>query len=262
MAISCRSIKRGRPVPALLLLLLLPLCGCASAPPLPLPAPSLSTGVVGQVLDRAALPAAGAHVYAYRSARSGLRGPADFEATVAAEGHYALDLAAGDYYLVARARGDGGDSGPMRGGDGWAVHADNPVRLREGELLHIDFRLQEVVRSRQLRDGDLAAGKTGFSGTLVDAEGRIVAGAFVQAYRPGEGRRRPDYSTAADENGRFVLYTPSAGTFCLVARSQLRGQPRSGELSGRLGAEELGCPVVSNGELLEVGAIVLRPHPP
>lgn len=261
MAISCRSINSNRLVCLLLLSLLL--FGCTvTPPPLSPPLPIPSTGVVGEVTGTVAQPAAGAYVYAYRSSRSGLRGPADFEAMVQNDGSYTLDLAAGDYYLVARARGVGGDSGPMRAGDSWAAHSDNPVHLREGELLHIDFRLQPMVRASQLRHGVSGSMATGFSGTLTDDEGHAVAGSYVMAYRQGEKRGRPDYSAVSGEDGHFILYVPAPGPYCLVARSRLRGHPQAGELASQASSNEQECLAVESEGLREVGAIVLRPRRP
>jgi hypothetical protein len=258
MAISCRSTERW---PALLALLPLLLFGCATVESFPSPAqrPQIS-GIAGQVTGATARPAGGAHVYAYRSARSGLRGPADFEALVQEDGSYHLDLAAGEYHLVARGRRQGADSGPMRAGDSWAAHAANPVQLVDGELLHIDFHLQEMVPSRQLRDGQ-AAGKKGYRGRLVDERGQAVSGAYVFAYRPG-APRQPDFSAAAGADGRFTLFVAAPGSYCLIARTQLRGQPLRGELLGHLDHGEPGCRAVQADEILDLGAIVLRPYHP
>ena len=89
----------------------------------------VTTGITGLVVDAAGAPVNEATVYAYRSARSGLRGPADFAAASDSDGRYLLDLAPGRYHLVARLRSGGNDSGPPRPGDAWALPAVNPVSL-------------------------------------------------------------------------------------------------------------------------------------
>ena len=67
-------------IPSLFFLALL--AGCVPASPGP-PAGAASepgpTGIAGRVADRQGGGTAGAYVYAYRSPRGGLRGPADFE---------------------------------------------------------------------------------------------------------------------------------------------------------------------------------------
>ncbi len=219
------------------------------------------TGIAGSVTDRQGLPAAGAFVYAYRSARGGLRGPADFEVLVNGEGRYFLDLVPGSYHLVARWRGGGADAGPPRPGDAWALPKRNPVAVREGSTTRADFLLQGVVRPTLMREGTLTAGDTGFTGRLVDGEGKGVAGGFVLAYRDLDTHRMPDAtSPAAGEDGRFLLYLPQGGNWCLAARTRTRGQPTAGEPYGLLGPGAGGCRQVKKGEVRDVGEIVLRPY--
>jgi Carboxypeptidase regulatory-like domain len=235
------------------------LLGCAAgsvvAPPAEQPG---ATGIAGMVTDQAGTPVAGAFVYAYRSARGGLRGPADFEAEVDSEGRYFLDLVEGRYHLVARARQSGTDIGPPRPGDAWALFPRNPLEVRPQHTSRADFRLQRVTQPMLMREGTLTSGDTGFTGTLVDAGGAPVAGAFVLAYSSADFHRMPDHtSPAVGEDGRFTLYLPRGGSFCLAARVRTRGQPQAGELYGVL---EGGCRKATDGRLEPVGPIVLRPY--
>jgi hypothetical protein len=251
-------------MPALSSLLLLLLFAACSPPPSAPSEPSAlpgPTGIAGSVADRQGTAAAGAFVYAYRTPKGGLRGPADFEAPVGADGGYFLDLAPGRYYLVARLRRAGSDAGPPRPGDAWAVYPGNPVTVREGRTSRADFLLQGVTQPMLLREGSLTAGDTGFTGRLVDRQGRPVPGAFALAYRDPDFRRMPDFtSPAVGEDGRFTLYLPEGGRFCLAARTRPRGQPVAGEPYGLLGEGETGCLQVKKGEIVEVGAIVLAPY--
>jgi len=225
------------------------------------PDPPPGSGITGTVADRNGMPAAGAYVYAYRSARSGLRGPADFEAAVGTDGRYLLDLVEGHYHLVARQRPDGGDAGPPRAGDAWALPAKNPVAVASGQLTSVDFVLHTVTQPMLMREGTLTGGDTGFTGLLVDAAGRPLAGAFVLAYPDSDFRRMPEAtSPAVGEDGHFTLYVERPGRWCLAARTRTRGQPVAGELYGVLGEGNDGCRDVSAGTLVEVGPLKLRPY--
>lgn len=245
-------------------LLLATLAACATAQPQPVdrtdPIPQI-TGIYGAVNGQSGEPAAGAFVYAYRHARQGLRGPADFAAEVDADGNYLLDLVEGSYHLVARQRQTGSDAGPPRPGDAWAVHSRNPVIIAPGEAVRVDFMLLGNVTPRQMRQGSLSSGDTGFTGRLLDPQDRPQAGAIAMAYRDTDFQRMPDYTSGpADSNGRFTLYVPEAGRFCLSARMKTRGQPLAGEPYGTLGRGDDSCRSVDAGTILDVGEIVLRPY--
>ncbi len=239
--------------------------GCATGPagiaPTTVAAIPVATGIAGTVSDRRSVPAAGAYVYAYRNPRSGLRGPADFEAVVDADGHYLLDLVEGSYHLVARQRPDGGDAGPPRSGDAWALPAKNPVVVVPGRLSAVDFILHTVAQPMLMREGTLTSGDTGFTGVLVDADGTPVIGAFVIAYPDTDVRHMPEAtSPAVGDDGRFTLYVERPGRWCLAARTRTRGQPVAGELYGVLGEGAAGCREAAAGALIEVGAIRLAPY--
>ena len=239
------------------------LSACRLTPPAPLSLPAVPgpTGITGQVITKEGTPPSGAVVYAYRSPKGGLRGPADFEAMVNAEGTYFLDLAEGTYHLAARLRRSGSDAGPPRSGDAWAVFGENPVTVRAGMTSHADLVLRGVTQAMLLKEGSLSSGDTGFSGQIVDAGGQPVAGAITLAYRTPDHRRMPDFTAAATgEDGRFVLYLPLGGKYCLAARTRTRGQPLDGEPYGFLAKGEEGCRTITRGEVLDVGTIILYPY--
>ena len=244
------------------MLCLLTLLFGAACQPVDLNEPNSGAGSVsGTVLTPDGTPALGAYVYAYRSNSKGLRGPADFAASVDGNGDYTLDVIQGEYHLIARKRQSGGGSGPPRTGDAWAVYANNPVLINGPDAGPADFRLQAGTGLHQVRQGSLTSGDTGFSGRLYDTEDEPVEGAFVLAYRTADFRRMPDFtSLPADVDGRFILYVPDSGSYCLAARKQTRGQPREGEPYGTLGQDEASCRHVNRGQILDVGTIILRPH--
>lgn len=237
--------------------------GCApvSPPDGAVPTTSSATGIAGKVSDRDGAPATGAFVYAYRSAKGGLRGPADFEAPVGEDGSYFLDLVEGRYHLVARASHGGAIVGPPRPGDAWALYPKNPVEVFPGQVSRADFILQGITQPMLMRQGTLTSGDTGFSGRVVDSAGKPVPGAFAMAYRDQDFRRMPDFtSPAVGEDGRFVLYVPEPGSYCLAVRTRTRGQPMAGELYGVLGEGSAGCRRAGRGEVVEIGTIVVSPY--
>lgn len=245
----------------LILFFILSVAACVPAlPPVPSESPG-PTGIAGRIGGADGSPATGVTVYAYRSNRTGLRGPADFAAITDENGDYFLDLVEGSYYLVARQRSGGNDAGPPRSGDAWAVYPRNPVRVSAEKTSRADLSLHGISRAAYLKEGSLSSGDTGYSGRLVDGDGRPLAGAIALAYSTPDHRRIPDYTAApADADGRFVLFVPGDGRFCLAARTRNRGQPESGEPFGVLADGEAGCRAVQRGEIVEVGAIVLRPY--
>ena len=154
-------------------------------------------GISGKVTDHQNNPAAGAFVYAYRSGKSNLRGPADFEAQVNSSGDYFLDLVEGDYYLVARMRQTGADAGPPRAGDAWALPSKNPVTVEPDNVTSINFTLQGISQPMLMREGTLTSGDTGFTGLLVDSDNNPLSGAFVIAYPEADYQRMPEATSPA-----------------------------------------------------------------
>lgn len=218
-------------------------------------------GIIGQVADSKGNPATGAFVYAYRNMKSNLRGPADFEARVDSQGHYFLDLVEGNYYLVARMRQSGADAGPPKAGDAWALPAKNPVTVLPGQATAVNFVLQGVAQPMLMREGTLTNGDTGFTGLLLDAEGKPLPGAFVIAYPEPDYQRMPEAtSPAVGDDGRFHLYVERPGQWCLAARTRTRGQPIAGEPYGLLGKKNEGCREAQPGQIMDVGAIRLTPY--
>lgn len=248
---------------ALMLLMLGVLSACSPRPQVVTPgiANTLNVGIVGHVRDSRSAPAPGAYIYAYRNPHSNLRGPADFEAQVDQDGSYFLDLVEGDYYLVARMRRSGADAGPPKPGDAWALPAKNPVTVTPGAVTTVNFVLQGISQPMLMREGSLTSGDTGFTGLLVDVGGQPLTGAFVIAYPDTDYQHMPEAtSPAVGEDGRFHLYVTRIGQWCLAARTRTRGQPIAGEPYGVLAKHEGGCPKAVPGQIIDVGAIQLKPY--
>jgi hypothetical protein len=107
-------------------------------------------------------------VYAYRN----LRGPADFETQADSSGTYFLAVIEGEYYLVARMRREGGNAGPPRPGDAWAMPATSPTPVKSGRISRVDLQLQTLVQSMIMREGTLPSGSTGFTGRILNDRGQ------------------------------------------------------------------------------------------
>jgi len=242
----------------LLIPALLALSACAA--PLAAPvAPEVATGIHGTVRDASGQPVPGASIYAYRNARSGLRGPADFAATSDSAGRYLLDLAPGSYHLVARLRSSGSDSGPPRPGDAWALPSANPVTLDQNQLKRLDFTLQQI-NSQRIIASTLTTAPFTVHGQAIDSDGQGLNGVMVLAYRQADLHRRPDYaSSPAAADGTFTLYLPDPGPWCLVIRQHTRGQLRSGELHTLLGRENGACSLRATPQL-DLGQIELSAY--
>jgi len=226
---------------------------------MPQPGPS---GIAGTVSNAAGTLLSGAYVYAYRSSKSGLRGPADFEAETGPDGRYFLDLVEGDYHLVARMRHGRSDSGPPRAGDAWAPYLHNPISVIPHHTSRADFVLQTVIRQQMLGKTEGSREGTGVTGRLVDRQGLPVPAAIALAYTDEDLHRMPDYaSAAADQDGRFLLPVGAAGRYCLAARTKTRGQPQPGELYGIYhGPDGSACVEVEPGKMNDIGKIILEPY--
>ncbi len=246
-----------------LLMLVFLVMGCVAQTPPSSTYITSKTGISGLVTGRDGRGVADAWVYAYRNTSSSLRGPADFGVSTDSNGNYFLALVEGAYYLIARWRQAGGEAGPPRAGDAWAMHEQNPLLVEADRVSRADFRLQGVQAGQPvlLRSGSFSQGKTGFTGLLVDSKGELLAGAFALAYSDLDFRRMPDYTSAVvGSDGRFQLYLPAGERFCLAARTRTRGQPIEGEPYGLLAAGDAGCLATVEHRLIDVGNIRLRPY--
>jgi len=217
-----------------------------------------STGIAGRVHAQTGGSIENTVVYAYRNADSGLRGPADFAAPVDEQGDYFLDLVEGRYFLVARRRSAPGQKeGPPRPGDVWARHPQNPLEVREGRITKADFQLPRSAHREPV--AALVRSDTALRGRLIDDNGRPLEGVVVLAYRSEEARGRPDHlSQATGPDGRFVLYLPQGGRYCLLVRDQGRGRPGTADLYRFAEENEPFCPSLTTGRERDLGTLTLR----
>ena len=250
-------------ISVILLMLVAFIAGCAAQGQVLSSDIATKTGISGRVTGRTGQAVADAWVYAYRNTSSSLRGPADFGAQTDIQGDYFLDMVEGSYYLVARWRQDGGEAGPPRDGDAWAMPEKNPIQVEVGKVSRVNFQLQGVQAGQPvlLRSGSITQGKTGFTGRLVDVKGEPLPGAFALAYSDPDFRRMPDFTSAVvGSDGQFQLYLPIGTRYCLAARTRTRGQPVAGEPYGLLDEGDAGCRETVENQLIDVGIIRLSPY--
>lgn len=159
----------------------------------------------GKITSLGGDPVAEAEVYLYASKNT--RRPADFISPKSSRsGIYRMVLPQGTYWAVARIK-TGERFGPLMPGD---RHSGEPVRISpegDGELTQ-DFTvadMQELAQKREKSREELIE----LSGTITDADGRGVAGAYAYARTSLLTATLPEYISAwADESGRYRLKLP------------------------------------------------------
>lgn len=159
----------------------------------------------GKIASLDGEPVTDAEVYLYVSKNT--RRPADFISPKSGgTGAYRMVLPVGTYWAVARVK-KGERFGPLMPGD---RHSGEPVRIApegDAELVQ-DFvvaDMQELAQKKEKNREELVE----LSGTLTNAEGKGVAGAYVYARTGQLTATLPEYISAwTDESGRYRLKLP------------------------------------------------------
>ncbi len=213
------------------------------------------TGVTGKVvLVETGESLAGAYVNIYPDATSNLLGPSQFiSSPTDAQGNYTLELPPGTYYVVARKRQSGRAMGPLSPGDYYSEHQRILTTVVTDKMSVVNLPVAKVKAPMFFKKEMVETqNSTGIRGRLVGQDGKPVAGGFATAYLDQNMRRLPDFaSTLSDEEGRFTLYLPEAGTYYLGARIHAWDMPRPGEPYGKLGGDSPQPVVVKKGEFVE-----------
>ena len=178
------------------------------------------------------MPVAGAYVQVYRPGDD-LRGPPLTQlGPLGPEARFELSLSPGEYVLVARRRGGGEDTGPVRQGD---IKAD-PVRVVVEVGKPLSLNLLAYTKEGNLKEsfGVQENWVSGISGQVTDPEGAPAEGVRVHVYDHVQMSERPKFVSArTGPDGRYQLLLPRGGTYYLCARDQYGGPPKVGDLYGR-----------------------------
>lgn len=194
------------------------------------PVTGASSGIRGEISFQGEL-LPRVYLYVYKDGRDGFKGPG-YVIQPVEKGTFRLRLPPGEYYLLARKRGKGGQFGPIETGDYFNYYYGNPVRIEAGQTREI--KLETITRLSMLEEGSPLPFR-GVRGQVLDAGGQPVAGVHVFGYRAAAMTGTPAvFSAATAHDGRYELSLPDDGPFYLLAREAFGGPAEDGELYGRL----------------------------
>ncbi len=196
--------------------------------------PLPGSGIRGKVLIEGGDSAAGAFVYVYDSPANDMRMPSRLiSPPAAADGSYALPLAPGSYYLVARKRASGSPRGYLSKGDFEGQYAGNPVIVKPGEFTTVDLSVAMVPGKFLLAPYANVKGDMGISGTVTTEDGRPYAGAYVMVYTRRDRVGRPAFLAGpTGKDGSYAIYPTKPGTYYIAARGDYGDLPKKGEPYG------------------------------
>lgn len=189
-----------------------------------------ATGISGKVLDEKKQPVSHAFVYLYRTATSGLMGPADFMEKTDESGNFFFDVPEGKYYVVVRKRLSGLDSGPLRQGDRVANYSKNPVIVNPNEIKKIEITLPSKTHIFQKKT------PSGESLIRIKILGKEIKGDkfYLLIYEGEKENKSPDYVQEISGND-FEINLPSNRIFSIVVRENMRDKIEKDELYGKYG---------------------------
>ncbi len=196
-------------------------------------------GIDGQVRGRVTLngkPAGGVTISLYLDAEDGFRGLGYIRsAPTGKDGKFILDLVPESrYYILARKRESGRLAGPVLKGDLFSYYRYNPVHVKGGKSVMVDLPLQEKKKKRDVYAVGLVGRESGFSGVVVDSEGKPVKGLHVFAYtEPEMSHHRPAaLSSITDADGKYRIFLARGGKYYIGAREGFGDSPMPGEYFG------------------------------
>jgi len=187
------------------------------------------TGLKGFVVDEKGKPEPNAFVYLYRTASTGLIGPADFMEKTDERGYFYFDIPEGKYYLVVRKRMSGSDSGPLRQGDKVSIYNKNPVIIKPGEVTTVNITLpaktQFFYKKNPYGDKEVSIKLRN-----MPTDKKL----FVLIYLEDVKKKSPDYIKEVNES-EFTINVPSNKLCLIVVRETVKEKVEKGEFYGSYG---------------------------
>ena len=198
----------------------------------PAPVAGEGSGVAGQVLFKGK--ALGrAYVYVFNDPGTNFRGMGLASVPAGEDGRFRVKLPPGRYYVLARKRQDGGIYGPPGKDDYVGYFPGNPVTVRAGA--YVPLYLEATTRIDTLEESLFMGGTSAgwFEGTVTVAGGKPAAGLYVLFYVEESMSGTPAFVAGpTDAKGHFKVRA-AAGSFHLLARSNLGGPLEAGEWYGK-----------------------------
>ncbi len=172
-------------------------------------------------------------------------------------GKFLVELPPGKYYLVMRKRANQDGAGPPVEGD-----PQYYARLKNGDPKTFTVKvgkktnigtITEAVPFRREK-AVVKNGMTGIEGTVMDEQGKPVAGVRVFVYESAGMLGMPRYaSDQTGGDGRYFLNLTAGGTYFLKIRTHYGGgKPAEGEFMGSYGKSgEPDSVVVETGKIIK-----------
>ena len=193
-------------------------------------------GILSGTVISGGRPVEGARVSVYLDGKDGFRGPGYAASPpTGSDGAFEISmLPETDYYVLARKRTTGKAAGPLAEGDLFGYYPANPVSVKAGKSVRLEFAVASKVKS--IDRGPAAKGNsTRLTGRITTADGRPAKGVYVFSYLDKDmSHKRPErMSDGVDKDGRYTLDLPGGGTYFVGARSEYGDTPGIGEWYGR-----------------------------
>ena len=200
-----------------------------------------SSGISGRVSfeDK---PLGRAYVSIYRDGNTNFRGMGLAAIPTDDGGRFRVKLPPGRYYVLARKRQGGGMYGPPGKDDHVGYLPGNPVEVRAGAFSQVELETTtrvDLLEQKYFTEGESAGW---FEGQVSGPGGKPAGGLYVLFYTDEVMSGAPAFVAGpTDAKGRFRVRA-AAGSFHLLARSNLGGPLEAGEWYGKTRLPAGGAP--------------------
>jgi len=170
-----------------------------------------------------------------------------FMAAVAEDGSFTFSLSPNKYVVIARKIQSGKRIRPLMNGDLYCYAPTNPIEVKPDMTVRIEvpcypkgdrlsfvdtpkIKTNDYLTVEKLRE----SGHSGIKGKVTDSDGKPVQGVYVIAYRVVSSTLSHETVniTETDAEGNYFIHLDSDGSYGLVVRESIGGEPRPEELTG------------------------------